>query len=273
MINNVNDKNMMVDLADTGERPILGKIPATTLQAQIGRYFFASNFIKEGDYVLDIACGIGYGTAYLADKAGKVIGGDIDKQSIKYARSVYSKKGTAFLTLNCTQLPFRNQCFDVVVSIETIEHLEDYEAFLEECHRVLKDDGVFVCTTPNRETSSPCTLGRHHIHEFTLNELQNLLKKEWTDVTIYGQCYVSRVEQTKRMCKQYLFKAVNRYLSIAPKGDKIKNFVTRYFLRQGVFPACTEISNEKLDEKYSFYRFEGGRPLALGAVAKNSSNK
>lgn len=73
----------------SGERVIPGKTPYGMLQEHIGRYVFAQKFVKESDLVLYVACGVGYGTAYLARKAKQVLGGDIDGQAVSYAGRVY----------------------------------------------------------------------------------------------------------------------------------------------------------------------------------------
>jgi len=49
----------------------------------------------------------------------------------------------------CAPLPFREGCFDVVLSMEGIEHFENQAAFVRECARVLRPGGWLVLTTPN----------------------------------------------------------------------------------------------------------------------------
>jgi SAM-dependent methyltransferase len=49
----------------------------------------------------------------------------------------------------CAPLPFRSGAFDVVLSMEGIEHFEDQAGFLRECARVLRPGGRLILTTPN----------------------------------------------------------------------------------------------------------------------------
>ena len=168
-----------MEIEFTGERLVPGKTPYGMLQQHIGRYVFASTFVKDSHFVLDMACGMGYGTSYLGKKACRVVGGDIDEQSIRYAHSLYSKGNVTFVAADCTELPFAGSSFDVIVSFETIEHLQYYEYFLEECQRVMKEDGMFICSTPNRAIFSPRGLDPrgYHLKEFAPEELDELLRK------------------------------------------------------------------------------------------------
>jgi len=47
------------------------------------------------------------------------------------------------------RLPFKNKSFDIVYSIEVIEHLRSPYDFLEECFRILKPNGTLIISTPN----------------------------------------------------------------------------------------------------------------------------
>jgi len=119
-------------------------------QQHINRYIFAAGFARD-KVVLDVACGAGYGSDYLIKMgAKKVVGGDISEDAIEYARAQYKSNDLQFVRLNAVKLPFSRDCFDAIVSFETIEHLKEYENFLFECKRVLKDKGLFICSTPNK---------------------------------------------------------------------------------------------------------------------------
>ena len=167
------------------------------LRQHIGRYVFAAQFAN-GMAVLDIACGAGYGANYLMNNGAKtVIGGDYSEEAIEYARLHYSREGLYFLRLDAQQMPFRNNSFDVIVSLETIEHLERYQDFLHDCKRMLKEDGIFICSTPNRKA----TFGSrdpYHFREFSVDELYELIARYFAEIKLYGQDFLKRADILKR---------------------------------------------------------------------------
>ncbi|MCL0094970.1 class I SAM-dependent methyltransferase [Dehalococcoidia bacterium] len=169
------------------------KFTPSMMKEHLARYFWAAQFVA-GKVVLDIACGTGYGSGYLINKGAKmVVGGDYSEKAIEYARLHYQKDGLRFLRCDAQQMPFANNSFDVIVSFETIEHLERYEDFLKECNRVVKDDGTFICSTPNRKArfgyKNPI-----HFKEFSTEELYELLVGYFGEVKLYGQSYLTKID-------------------------------------------------------------------------------
>jgi ubiquinone/menaquinone biosynthesis C-methylase UbiE len=174
------------------------QIDLWTIQDHLARYAFAADFVED-KAVLDVACGCGYGSAHLFDKGAKmVVGGDIYVPAIEAARKFYMKPGVEFLVLDATKLPFADNSFEVVVSMETIEHLEQYRDYLRECRRVLKPGGIFICSTPNRYSpfglASP---GSVHFYEFSKEEFQTLLSQFFKEVELYGQGWWHKEEKIK----------------------------------------------------------------------------
>lgn len=167
------------------------------LRQHIGRYVFAAQFIED-KVVLDIASGSGYGSSYLINRGAKmVIGGDYSEEAIEYARLHYRKDVLYFLRLDAQKMPFRDNSFDVIVSLETIEHLERYEDFLHGCKRVLKEDGVFICSTPNAKA----TFGSrdpYHFREFSVEEFYELIARYFAEVKLYGQDFLKNTDILKR---------------------------------------------------------------------------
>jgi ubiquinone/menaquinone biosynthesis C-methylase UbiE len=195
---------------------------------------FASCFVK-GKTVLDIACGTGYGSDYLLKKgAKKVVGGDISKEAIEYAKIHYGRNSLFFIRLDVCALPFQSKCFDVVVSFETIEHLKTPEIFLSECRRVLKKGGLFICSTPNKQVTSPFSIepvNPFHSHEFYAEEFCGLVKSEFSEVMLYGQNFINPVIHLTKLKCDRLIKFLEKTKSKLVKGplsDKLLNEGRRY---------------------------------------------
>ena len=95
-----------------------------TLAFHLERYAFASKHIQQG-HVLDIACGVGYGTAFLAeqnDGINSITGVDISAGAIQYAKERYSHSKINFIAADA-MLYKVDEKYDVIISLETIEHL------------------------------------------------------------------------------------------------------------------------------------------------------
>lgn len=89
------------------------------------RYIFAKQFVNNKN-VLDIACGEGYGTSLIAESAKFVTAVDIDKETIESATAKYKRQNLKFIRGNVTSIPINGEkVFDVIVSFETIEHVNE----------------------------------------------------------------------------------------------------------------------------------------------------
>lgn len=149
------------------------------------RYNFAKQFVRN-KLVLDVASGSGYGTRILADgQAKNVTGVDISEAAVKYAKEKYASKNTDFICADGTKLPFEDKQYDVVVSFETIEHLEDHNTFVNQLHRVLKDNGTLIISSPNKEIYPEGN--EYHFRELTKKEFTAVLKKHFKNIKIYNQ--------------------------------------------------------------------------------------
>lgn len=143
----------------------------------LNRYLFACQLVS-GKRVLDIACGSGYGSYLLSRVASHVIGMDVSNEAISMANERYRSKNLEFLLGDVTNLACAGGEFDVVVSFETLEHVSSMqqELFLKEISRVLRSNGMFVCSTPNRDSNPGATPNAFHVHELSPSELSNLLR-------------------------------------------------------------------------------------------------
>lgn len=166
------------------------RYPASLIYSHTARYSFASRFC-DGKICLDVACGCAYGSQMiLSSGASRVIGGDLQHSSLLRGKRRPSHYDLALVCLDAISLPFQYSSFDVVVSLETIEHLERPDEFLSQVARVMRADGIFICSTPNRTAISPKTtnpLNVFHHREFTQSEFMGLLSRHFSHVVILGQ--------------------------------------------------------------------------------------
>jgi|LGOV01.1.fsa_nt_gb ubiquinone/menaquinone biosynthesis C-methylase UbiE len=174
----------------TGERYIPGAqdVEPTTqrkmYQEHINRYQFAGFFVAGKD-VLDLACGVGYGSNYLmTQKPKSLIGTDISKEAIRYAKYHYTNTDLQFLIGNVIHFPFNDKSFDAVIAFEIIEHINNYPNCIGEVKRILRENGFFIISTPRRKDGLRSAF---HVHEFDFDEFKILLESQFDVVKFYAQ--------------------------------------------------------------------------------------
>jgi SAM-dependent methyltransferase len=164
------------------------------------RYEFARRRC-EGKDVLDAGCGVGYGTAYLAERARRVVGVDLSDEAIAYARRRYSRPNVDFAVGDLLALEHADAEFDVVCAFETIEHLPDPERFVAEARRVLREDGVLIASTPRAESTDEQPANPFHEREFSARDFEQLLQTRFASVELLGQ---RRLQTTRHRVLQRL---------------------------------------------------------------------
>jgi 2-polyprenyl-3-methyl-5-hydroxy-6-metoxy-1,4-benzoquinol methylase len=155
------------------------------------RYIFAGKHVNQG-IVLDCGCGYGYGSKYLADSgAAYVVGVDRDRKSIRIGKNSYGATNLDLLIADASHLPVREAAFDMVASLEVIEHVKKCEDYLAEIKRVLKPNGVLVLSTPNKHhTDRTRLMPLYHLREFYPITLLSLLGKYFSVLGLYGKSVV-----------------------------------------------------------------------------------
>ena len=147
-------------------------------------YQVALNHINRADKVLDIACGEGFGTKLIANKALFAVGSDLDNVVIKFAREKNFEKNIIYVVSDATRTPFPDMAFDSILSMETIEHVNPFR-FLKEMSRILKNDGTIIISTPqNRDGKIP--INPFHNREYSLKEIEALVKRYFKIQNIIG---------------------------------------------------------------------------------------
>lgn len=168
--------------AFTGERltsAVLGQVAIEHYH----RYLFARTFCLGKD-VLDVASGEGYGSAHIAQVARSVIGLDYSSGTARLAQANFPYDNLRFVNGDARSLPLSDASVDVVVSFETIEHFAEQEAFVAEVRRVLRPDGCFIVSTPDRDNYAPTGVptNTHHVRELSQREFDALLVRHFAHI-------------------------------------------------------------------------------------------
>ncbi|MBA7635972.1 2-methoxy-6-polyprenyl-1,4-benzoquinol methylase [subsurface metagenome] len=161
-------------------------------------YVWSLNYIRDYqdinkvEVIADISCGTGSGSFFISKQIEKnVIGVDYSIGALKHAKNLFKNHEfyPNFVAMDCHFLAFKNNSIDIIISIGTIEHLQHVNLFLKETKRVLKENGLLIITTPNKNFSSPGLkkpVNLYHIKEYSLSELKDILNKFYQKFEIYG---------------------------------------------------------------------------------------
>lgn len=197
----------------SGERQVAPKLSGIRID-HIGRYKFVAQFINPGMNILDIACGIGYGNYLIASSLRQVnvLGVDIEARAIDYANKHYKCDNNNFVVGDASQINFTENSFDAVVSFETIEHLHEPKLLIENVRKVLKNDGLFIVSSPN-QTTLPFDKTKFPFHEqhFSSDELSKLLLDSGFEIVdVYSQPGKESEEVVKNDSGLYLIIVAKR---------------------------------------------------------------
>lgn len=143
-----------------------------TLQIHLERYRFAAQYVE--GRVLDMACGVGYGSFELCslqqEKIEELIGVDISEESVAYAHKRYANPKIEFICANAFDYQDK-QGFDTIVSLETIEHLPNPQKFIQHLVSLLKPNGKIIASVP---VTPSVDANPYHLNDFTPSSFRKL---------------------------------------------------------------------------------------------------
>ena len=101
-------------------------------------------FIEEDDAVLELGCGTGLNTEWLAAQAGHVVATDVSEEMLARARERLDSGSVTLQKLDVTEpWPFEAGRFDVALATLVLEHVEVLGPVFREARRVVRDGGTF----------------------------------------------------------------------------------------------------------------------------------
>lgn len=152
-----------------GERNVPGEVDALAMSAHAGRYVWAMARC-EGQRLVDLGCGVGYGSFLLSWTAGEVTGIDIDVGAITYARENF--KDVRYLVGDLSDPHFLPQA-DIAVCFEVLEHLPAPEPLLEAVFQRYPR-ALFSFPNPLLQGSH---VNPHHVQDWPLRTLKRKIRE------------------------------------------------------------------------------------------------
>lgn len=138
--------------------------------------------------MLDVGCGVGYGSYYLAlHGAREILGIDCSRKAIRFAKRNYLSPNLSFEVLDALHLAERGKKFDAIVCFEVVEHIREIDRFLQSIYDILLDEGVFIISTPNKNKLKAQDNNPYHYYSFSPDEFRTLLESKFREVFLFGQ--------------------------------------------------------------------------------------
>jgi 2-polyprenyl-6-hydroxyphenyl methylase/3-demethylubiquinone-9 3-methyltransferase len=112
------------------------------IKTEISKHFKDLSSLK----ILDVGCGAGFATNYLAEYCGQVTGVDLAEGALQTAKK-FETKPVNYILADARALPFKQEQFDVVVCLDFLEHVTEPEQIVDQIAKVLKPGGLFFYHT------------------------------------------------------------------------------------------------------------------------------
>jgi 2-polyprenyl-3-methyl-5-hydroxy-6-metoxy-1,4-benzoquinol methylase len=216
-----------------------------SLKLHCERYRFAGKNIAPGR-VLDIACGAGYGSYLLASEyqnsVSEIIAVDISTESISYAHKRYAHPKIKFLVKDALNFSDDDK-FDSIITLETIEHLDNPSSFICHLYNLLKKDGVLIASAP---VTFSTDINPYHLNDYTQNSFRALF-------ALYPLAEKSVLHQVQRVTLKDMMtlKKSNR-----TEGVRKNLFGYYFFHPRSIFKRMRSLMIDGFSNKYMALVFE-----------------
>jgi len=184
---NINKQLLFEDVEKPGK-----KYPPSASEEITLRYALALNYASNKD-VLELGFGYGYGIKTILKIAKSYYGIDYLHENVDALKKKYHQRFNDNFQINqgdAQKTLLNDKCKDLIIAFAIIYYL-DFDIFLEECSRVLKNNGklIFCQTNPDHKYFQP---SRNTISYYTYSEILTKLKKYGFKATI-----LAKIEDTK----------------------------------------------------------------------------
>jgi len=197
-----------------GERQVAPTL-AGIRRDHVARYEWAALKLKQPGKVIDVACGVGYGTFVLASCGYWVRGLDLDREALEYARKHYAHHRAEYRQFNAAK-PVKLDTADAAVCFETIEHLEDPRPLLKALRQAAP---VLLASVPNELVFPHRGRVKFHHRHYTPGQFEALLREcGWAVTSWWGQEGPESEVEADRMGRTLIAMAERLVGQVQPKA-------------------------------------------------------
>lgn len=204
----------------------------------------------QGKYILDVGCGTGRWTKYVAGKAKFVE--SIDPSAAVYiaANLLSSCPNVRISKASTDNIPFADECFDLVFSLGVLHHIPDTAKAMQDCVKKVKKGGHFMVylyyNLDNRGIFFKLIFWLSNIFRVVISHLPTGLKKAVCDI-IAVCVYLPFVGITKLFGTIGL-KKLTKYIPLSYYADKSFNIIKNDALDRFGTPLEKRFSKEQIKE-------------------------
>lgn len=183
-----------------------------TMIRVIKQYLRNKNSVK----ILDLGCGFGSDVLMLkqmfGNKISKIKGIDLAKNIIKDLRKKHAGKNVEFIYGDAENVDLKEE-FDIIISSEVYEHLQDEHKHLEIIKKHLKSNGIAILSTPNRN--------------YFLKDLYSFLRKGKNSEEFDPHINLINYPKMKRLLKEVGLRVVKKERTFVVPGA---DYMDRYYI-------------------------------------------
>ncbi|MDQ6679325.1 MAG: class I SAM-dependent methyltransferase [Acidobacteriota bacterium] len=193
-----------------------GTTASDTLELHLQRYHFARRHLVPGT-VLDMACGVGYGTEIMASGNPAIThatGVDICEAAVEHARATYQSPNVQFQCSDAMAFS-PGYCFNNVVSLETVEHVDDPKRLFELLVQLLTPGGRLISSVP---VTPSVDANPHHQTNFTVASFEAM-------ASVHSLKLVDRMDQVQP------FNPLALARKAEPRAASMRPNMTGFYLR------------------------------------------
>jgi len=153
--------------------------------------FLYSKIIKEikkrnlvySSKILEVGCGLGIGISKIAQQFPnfKILAIDINEDCINFNKKNFNLPNIEWRHCSWGDI---NDMYDIIIAIDIIEHIKEYESFLEKLIYSLNSEGILFLSTPNKLLYQNKVLDEYHYREWNHIAFTHLLKRYFSYIEV-----------------------------------------------------------------------------------------